>query len=595
METFSLFSNFITIPGTTHPISGVISISGEIISDIQILSLSDHITYETIKNHYQNLHDFSNYYISPGLIDLNVRIEYESLESYSKSAISGGVTFSLLEESLYSNQTLHFDHLYSDIGLLKTIDDSIELSSFDDYFAIKTYLFKPSALGKSLQDLQHLKTLNLSQKKCIFIDPTLPETRLMMLNSPNRLKDCWEHVTDAVQSRLNIWADAFEAGSDSESSSSELPLPKRTVSLFEVVPDIIGEDLLITPNLHSKGGDEIITHSDPSDSPPCKQHHSNYHFHVHSSTLFDELDKKVTENASRRRSVINAEEKSYRFNGESLFSSFASTEPGSPLKAVKPQLKVLTSFSDSEKFADYTAYLANCPENWEVRGISKVLSCGFKEISVHFQGISSATAINLVRRAFESFRFISCELPASHLYFSSDSVKPKDTRFKCHPPIRDSSNFELTWDLVKLRSVQVISSNHSKISSELKAGETGNFLNALPGINCSGFSLQAVWTSQFSRFSTRALLTLPRLFKWMSLQPSQILHLEKRGRIQRGAFADLIIWDPFSKDDREKSNIFEGHILFGKVEIVYLRGKVAFNKGLFHACGSKRSPSDELP
>lgn len=622
MESFSLFSNHITIAGTQHPVSGVIEVTGEFISKVHVLGQNCQISFESIQGSFENLIDYSEFFISPGLIDLNARVEWENMQEFSKSAISGGVTFTLIEPSLYNSCAFNYDELYCDVGHLKTVDDWGLEEDLDSYFAVKAYLFQPSARGKSIKNVNLLRKIQADFNRCIFVDPNLPEQRLMMLNSPNRYKDNLDHAKNEIDLKLNIWADAYEEGSDSDSSSSELPLPKRTVSLLEVVPGIIAEDLLITPNLHSKGGDEIITTAEKlesSESSPIRLHHSNYHFHVHSSTLFDDINKKVSLHASRKQSLLAAEQNSYKFLYPSV-SSFASTEPDSPLIPLsqptgtgtgtttststlslstsplkfKPQLKVSTSFNQSDKFQDYTSYLANSPESWELRGISKVLSSLSQSSKIHFQGISSASAINQIRRSSETFKHISCELPASHLFFSASSIQAGDTRFKSHPVIRDKDNLDLTWDLVKLNAVQVISSNHSRISDEFKAKTSGNFLNALPGIEAVGFALQSVWTYEHCYHPIRSIGTLLRIFKWMALQPAKILGLKKRGNILKGNFADLIVWRPLEEDCRDRKGVYKGEKLYGRVVKVFLRGKVAFDKGECFGAGRRRCPADEV-
>lgn len=86
-----------------------------------------------------------------------------------------------------------------------------------------------------------------------------------------------------------------------------------------------------------------------------------------------------------------------------------------------------------------------------------------------------------------------------------------------------------------------------------------------------------------------------RMSKWLSLYPSKILNLhDKRGSIEKGKFADLIIWDPYERvkinevycEKREMSP-FLSQKLQGKIHRVYIRGKLAFSDTNFRARGKK--------
>ena len=109
---------------------------------------------------------------------------------------------------------------------------------------------------------------------------------------------------------------------------------------------------------------------------------------------------------------------------------------------------------------------------------------------VHFVNISSAATINRVRQIKQKYKEITCEIPAVHLYFNSLNVEIGDTRFKNTPPIRNPGNFNLLWDLLKMKGIDSISSQHAFIDSSHKL--VGNFHQALNGISSIGCALQCV-------------------------------------------------------------------------------------------------------
>ena len=59
-----------------------------------------------------------NYYLSPGLVDCNAQVNgsWDDFASLTRAAVSGGVTFLLVQPSLYNQDTPPLSSLYCDIG-----------------------------------------------------------------------------------------------------------------------------------------------------------------------------------------------------------------------------------------------------------------------------------------------------------------------------------------------------------------------------------------------------------------------------------------------------------------------------------------------
>ena len=83
-------------------------------------------------------------------------------------------------------------------------------------------------------------------------------------------------------------------------------------------------------------------------------------------------------------------------------------------------------------------------------GVNRIIQ-GLKlhPCKVHVTGVSSAKALNELRKAVFDFPSLTTEISTSHLFFSSKDIADGDTRFKDFPPIRDIGNCLLLWDLLK--------------------------------------------------------------------------------------------------------------------------------------------------
>ena len=89
-----------------------------------------------------------------------------------------------------------------------------------------------------------------------------------------------------------------------------------------------------------------------------------------------------------------------------------------------------------------------------------------------------------------------------------------------------------------------------------------------------------------------------RLAKWLSYHPACILNIsDKRGSIEKGKFADLIVWDPWNKYlvdnsyEYAENSPFVGHELLGRIQAVYLRGNIAWNTQKNFVIGKELIPS----
>jgi dihydroorotase-like cyclic amidohydrolase len=91
-------------------------------------------------------------------------------------------------------------------------------------------------------------------------------------------------------------------------------------------------------------------------------------------------------------------------------------------------------------------------------------------------------------------KLVTSEINPYLMYTCADKISDKDTKLKTIPPIRDSSELELTLELLKKSYFDIISSNHLSVLGKYKDFAEGNFFKALNGIQCLGFTLPLMWT-----------------------------------------------------------------------------------------------------
>jgi dihydroorotase-like cyclic amidohydrolase len=601
--------------------------------------------------------DLENFYLSPGVVDVNVRANeaWESGETRTKEAISGGVTMMLEEPSLYGMERGE-GLLYCDVGSVGLVEAGVSPDPDATVFALKGYLYPPSAyvggLASRLRSaMEHAAKLDLP----LFLDPCYPSPRMLYLGSPlhnKPLQDRFQDLdSDETQFFASVYPDIIESSSASESlSDAEEPDiledgPDRTVSNIDGYPITqLPAQATVKEEAMSARHDRFlpIRSFRLSNEGSCLQRQSSVP-KLH--TIYDDFNKRIKKHHGDFENVTALEMESYEYSEESpevtagrkrsqsmqlaqfelviteSESSGAGSRDVSPLKGnedqpeanlyqervkgTRPSLLSLgrthkPSPVSQSKDRNYMIYLANSPCAWEIKGVDviaknlKVIPSQKTPCRVHITNLSSAEAVNQVRQIKEYSELVTCETCPHYLFFTADQIAPGDTRFKAFPAIRDKQNSELLWDSLLLKVIDVISSNHAAVAKELKFQDLGSFKKALSGINSLAFSFMAIWTQLKSRYADHLDRYVTRMAKWLSQAPAKLIGVGHiRGSIEKGKYADIVIWSPFKKGRVVQCSAvpslspYVDASLDGTIHRVYLRGKIAYNEGSFTPVGKR--------
>src|SRR5262249_18625350 len=183
----------------------------------------------------------------------------------------------------------------------------------------------------------------------------------------------------------------------------------------------------------------------------------------------------------------------------------------------------------------YATYLASRPERAEAEAIALLVGLvRERPAHVHVVHHSAAGALPLLRAARAEGLPITAETCPHYLSFPAEDTPDGATPFKCAPPIRGRDNRELLWSALAEGLLDMVASDHSPCSPELKRGD---FARAWGGIAGLQLALAATWTEARARG-----FGLEQLARWMCAAPARLAGLaEREGSIAigRGAhFAD---------------------------------------------------------
>ncbi|GAB7052682.1 allantoinase AllB [Catenuloplanes indicus] len=193
-----------------------------------------------------------------------------------------------------------------------------------------------------------------------------------------------------------------------------------------------------------------------------------------------------------------------------------------------------------ESSASYADFVASRPRSAENTAIARVVAAARKTgARAHILHLSSSEAVPLIAAAKAERVRITAETCPHYLTLTAEEVPDGATQFKCCPPIRDAGNRDALWAALADGVIDLIVSDHSPCTPELKRTDTGDFAAAWGGIASLQLGLPIIWTQARERGHS-----LSDVVRWMASGPAALAGLDTKGRLAAGADADLVVFDP---------------------------------------------------
>ncbi len=194
---------------------------------------------------------------------------------------------------------------------------------------------------------------------------------------------------------------------------------------------------------------------------------------------------------------------------------------------------------------------------------------------MHIVHLSSAAGADLIRRAKADGVRITAETCPHYLTLAAEEIPDGQPQYKCCPPIRGGADQDALWAALLDGTIDIIVTDHSPSTPELKILDVGDLGLAWGGIAGLQFGFAATLTE-----ARRRGIGLPQVLQWMSRGPADLAGLPHKGRLTLGADADLValaVDETFvvtSDLIRHKHPItpYLGARLTGKVRACWLRG-----------------------
>ena len=229
------------------------------------------------------------------------------------------------------------------------------------------------------------------------------------------------------------------------------------------------------------------------------------------------------------------------------------------------------------------------PDYLEAEAVGRILriaqAADAPVILVHTTNRESLAEIAAARRRGQTVYVETCPqylLLDDSVYYGSDWAEA--AKYVCAPPIRKKEDADALWRALRRGEVQTISTDHCSFTPAQKDMGREDFTKipgGLPGVETRG---ELIYTGGVAA----QRMSLAGMCRALSENPAKLYGLyPRKGAVAPGSDADIVVYDPKADhvlrgetlESRAGYTPFEGFVTSGSVRSVYLRGKLAVDRG----------------
>jgi allantoinase len=222
-------------------------------------------------------------------------------------------------------------------------------------------------------------------------------------------------------------------------------------------------------------------------------------------------------------------------------------------------------------------WLESRPAIAETEAIARAIHLAHEAgCALHIVHVSTGRGVVLVAEARARGVDVSCETCPHYLLLTGEDAERLGAVAKCAPPLRTAPEVASLWAGLVDGSVAMIASDHSPSPPEMKRGDP---IRAWGGIAGAQTTLPLVLSAK--------RLARERVVEVLAGFPARRLGFPKKGRLEPGADADLVLVDSTASyvlreehlHQRHAISPFLGRTLHARVVRTVLRGRTVFADG----------------
>lgn len=199
---------------------------------------------------------------------------------------------------------------------------------------------------------------------------------------------------------------------------------------------------------------------------------------------------------------------------------------------------------------------------------------------VHVCHISTANAVDIVRRMKKRGVSITCETCPQYFTLTEDEILTQGSLARINPPLRTAKDIKGILAGLKDGTIDAIATDHAPHSAEEKARPLTRAPSGMIGLETS---LAIALTELYHT----GRMKLPDLIRRMTYAPASILRLNNKGRLSLGSDADITIFDPEEEwtidpeqfASKARNTPFAGRKVKGRVKYTIADGKIIYRDG----------------
>jgi dihydroorotase len=185
----------------------------------------------------------------------------------------------------------------------------------------------------------------------------------------------------------------------------------------------------------------------------------------------------------------------------------------------------------------------------EILVAREIALCRLTRTPVHIAHISSAIALDHLRRARDAGLPVTAEASPHHLTLDESHLRTYDTNYKMAPPLRAEEDVEALQQALADGLVDLIATDHAPHGEVDKALEFDQAANGIIGLQTAVPATLALVHS--------GMVSPKRWVESLTVAPAKLLNLSplEAGTLRKGAVADVTILNPTKKFTLKRKDV----------------------------------------
>lgn len=287
----------------------------------------------------------------------------------------------------------------------------------------------------------------------------------------------------------------------------------------------------------------------------------------------------------------------FRLDDQRLFDAMRTLGSRSGMLQVHCEDPVLidTAVADALAHGDVAPRFHASTRSTEAEAVATHRAMAFAraaDVPVHVVHLSSRAALEQVRAAKASGVRAHAETCPHYLALTDSRYDTGDVaeaaRFVISPPLRSAVDQEALWAGLADGSLDLIATDHVPDRFGVEKAEASRGVpfdrisNGAPGI-------ETLLSIAYSEGVATGRLSIERLVELIATAPARLFGLDRKGAIEVGRDADLVLFDPAARRTLRARDLhhtsdytpYEGFALTGAIRSVFIRGRQIIRDGAY--------------